>query len=434
MNLLHKRVCVLGLGASGRAAARLAAERGASVVGLDLREDLEPIEGVQMATGPHERRHLLDADLVVVSPGVPSTQEDLRVAADAGVPVLGELAFAWSQFSRVPTVAITGTNGKSTVTWLAGQLLASAGRRPFVGGNLGKPLSDGVLDDEAYDCAVIEVSSYQLEWRAGFEPDVAVILNLTPDHLARHGDMEGYARAKARLFDGLAPGGLAVVPWSDALLNRVTYGRAPRRVWLGAQPGVTRHERTAHVRLADRHGTFDLSDVSLVGAHNLDNVATALLLCMALGVSDDALTGGVAALRPLAHRMELVAEHEGVQFINDSKATNIDATRVGVTGMDRPAVVLLGGQAKGDGFSALAPLLVEQRGVVTFGASGPAIRDELEAAGLEVACCTSMEEAVNLARSMAQPGDAVLLSPGCASFDAYRNFEHRGDAFREVVT
>ncbi|MCO4747449.1 MAG: UDP-N-acetylmuramoyl-L-alanine--D-glutamate ligase [Proteobacteria bacterium] len=433
MNLAGMNVVVMGLGASGRAAAALCAESGASVVGLDLRSSVEPIEGVRLELGPHRRDTLLEADLVVVSPGIPSTQADVRAAYEHGVPVVGELALAFSQFPRVPTIAITGTNGKSTVTWLAGQLLEAAGYRPFVGGNLGKPLSAGVTDTQDYDCAVLEVSSYQLEWATGFTPDVGVILNLTPDHLARHGDMQGYALAKARLFDGIGLGGWAAIPSNDEQLRLVSHTRGGRRAWLGAHPGVVRTGRSVVVQLGDKPLSFDLSGVTLAGEHNLDNVATALLLAIGVGADPAKLQAALAGLQPLAHRMEVVAEKGGVLFINDSKATNVEATRVGLAGLDRKAVVLLGGQAKGDAFSDLVPLLEQHRAAVTFGGSGEEIHAELLAAGFEAVAAGSMENAVELATRLAQAGDAVLLSPGCASFDAFRNFEHRGDVFREVV-
>ncbi|TNE88573.1 MAG: UDP-N-acetylmuramoyl-L-alanine--D-glutamate ligase [Deltaproteobacteria bacterium] len=437
-DLVGKRVCVMGLGASGRAAAKMCVEAGAYVSGLDLRDIVAPIPGVEMHLGPHDRQLLLDADLVVVSPGVPGTQPDILAAYEAGVPVIGELALAFTQLPRVPTVAITGTNGKSTVTWFTGQLLEAAGLRPFVGGNLGNPLSNGVTDGSDYDSAVLEVSSYQLEWRTGFEPDIGVILNLTPDHLARHGDMDGYARAKTRLFAGIGPNGWAVLPRGDERLRATAHMRGGRRAWLGDLPGVVRDGRDVHVRLPagsapaiDQH--YDLTGVDLAGEHNFDNVATALLLTTALGADPARLQRALVGLRPLAHRMEVVGEVEGVRYINDSKATNVEATRVGLSGLDARAVVLLGGQAKGDAFSDLVPLLAEERATVTFGGSGAAIHAELKDAGHEAHAVDTMEEAVRLAATLAEPGDVVLLSPGCASFDAFDNFEHRGEVFRGLV-
>ncbi len=430
--LAGRRVVVVGLRASGRAAATLAARLGARVVGVDLATDVPPIPGVTLELGPHRRQTFLEAELILVSPGVPAAQPDLAAAAAAGVPVLGELAFAAEQLAA-PLVAITGTNGKSTVTHFTGQLLAAAGARPFVGGNLGSPLCNELLAQRdgapASDVLVVEVSSYQLEWPGALRPKVAVVLNLTPDHLARHGDMDNYGRHKLRLFAGMGPDDLGVLPADDARLARLDDGGRGGRAWLGRYPGVVREGRRATVRLPSREATFDLSGIRVPGEHNLDNAATALLLATALGYAPAALQAGLGDLRALPHRMEVVAEQGGVTWINDSKATNVEAAAVGIGGLDRRAVVLLGGEAKGPGFVALAPLLARHRAVITFGGSGAAIADELAAAGVAVIRAGALSEAVSTARGLARSGDAVLLSPGCASFDAFQNFEHRGRVF-----
>jgi UDP-N-acetylmuramoylalanine--D-glutamate ligase len=434
MDVAGRRVVVLGLAHSGRAACALLRDRGADVVGLDLRTDVAAIEGVRLELGPHRRETFLGADLVVTSPGVPSAQPDLVAARSAGVPVVGEVALAWAFADpRVKDrcVGVTGTNGKSTVTWFTGQLLAAAGMKPFVGGNLGRPLSEAVGGD--FDAAAVEVSSYQLEAAGDFRPRAGVILNLTPDHLARHGTMEGYAAAKARLFAHMGPDDLAVIP-HDPLLEAACGSTGGRRAWLGDLPGVVRVGRTARVRLPSGLDVeLDLGGVKVPGEHNLDNAATAALLALAVGAGVASVQAGLGALTALAHRMEVVGEHDGVLWINDSKATNVDAARVGLSGLDRPAVVLLGGEAKGRGFVELAPALRRQRAVVCFGGSGPAIADELASVGIEAVRVPWLADAVTVAAELARPGDVVLLSPGCASFDEFQNFEHRGRAFRELV-
>lgn len=438
VDVVGKTVVVVGLQASGRSAATLAVRGGARVFGLDLRTDVAPIPRVTLELGAHRRETLLGADLVVVSPGVPAAQPDLVAAADAGVPLLGELAFA-STFLDQPMAAITGTNGKSTVTWFAGQLLRAAGLRPFVGGNLGRPLSDAVLAERGgeppADVLVVEVSSYQMELPGRFHPRIGVILNLTPDHLARHGDMDTYGLHKLGLFARMGSDDLAVLPGGDERLARLAreHPGGGRRAWLGALPGVVREGRTARIEVGDLACTLDLSAIRIPGEHNLDNAATAALVALALGAEVAAVQHGVAGLAALPHRMEIVAERDGVTFINDSKATNVEAAVVGLRGLDRPAVVLLGGQAKGAGFAALAPLLGRHRAVVTFGGSADAIAAELETAGVQVERAGSLADAVARARALAHTGDAVLLSPGCASFDAFDNFEHRGRVFRALA-
>jgi UDP-N-acetylmuramoylalanine--D-glutamate ligase len=434
VELAGKNVVVMGMARSGVAAARLAAHRGARVVGVDLRTDVAPIPGVELQLGPHRRETFFGADLIVVSPGVLPTQPDVVAAEAAGVQVVGELGFA-AEFLPQPAVGITGTNGKSTVTFFTGQLLRAAGFHPFVGGNLGTPLCAAALEPAAPDVLVVEVSSYQLERAGRFHPKAGVILNLTPDHLARHGDLDGYARAKLHLFDRFGPRDLAVLPADDARLARLAHGGPGARAWLGRLPGVVRTGREIRIDVPDLglDASFDLDGFAIPGEHNQDNAATAALLALAMGASTSAIQASLAGLQPLAHRMEIVADRGGVRWIDDSKATNVDATRVGLTGLGHTAVVLLGGEAKGGGFGELAPLLAGQRAVICFGGSGPAIASELEAVGVKVHRVGRMAEAVALARDLARPGDVVLLSPGCASFDEFTDFEHRGRVFAELA-
>jgi UDP-N-acetylmuramoylalanine--D-glutamate ligase len=437
MDLVGKNVVVCGLAASGRAAAELAVSKGARVVGVDLKTDAEPIPGVTLELGPHRRETFTSADLVVVSPGVPATQPDLQAARAAGVPVLGELAFAWNDLD-LPCVAITGTNGKSTVTHFTGQLLTSAGFRPFVGGNLGTPLCRAVGGD--HDVLVVEVSSYQLEWPGTFAPKVGIILNLTPDHLARHGDMEGYAAAKVKLFERMGPDDVAIVPHTDErLIRHADRHPAPVRAWLGGMPGVRRSGSRAVLGLPARAGRsaweldLDLSTLTVPGDINRENAATAALLAIAMGADPSRVAAGIGALTALPHRMQVVGERDGVLWIDDGKATNVEAAAIGIGGLDRTAVVLLGGQAKGPGFDALAPLLARHRAVVTLGGSGPDIARELHAAGVATTDVGPLAEAVDAAAGLARPGDAILLSPGCASFDEFQNFVHRSTVFQALV-
>jgi len=421
---------IMGLGLSGRAAAALAVRKGAErVVGLDLRSEVAPLDGVELALGPHRRETLLEAARIIVSPGVPATQPDLVAANAAGVPIFGELAFA-DAFLELPCAAITGTNGKSTVTWFAGQLLEASGMRPFVGGNLGNPLCRAV--DAGFECLVVEVSSYQLEWPGRFNPQLGVILNLTPDHLKRHGDMDGYAAAKCRLFERMGDTEIAAIPSADERLRRHA-GTQGARCWLGAHPGVIREGDAVRLSWPGGHARFDLTGFPIPGAHNRDNAATAAFIAMGLGASREAVAAALPKLRALEHRMEVVVERGEVQWINDSKATNVDATRAGIGGLERPAVVLLGGKAKGPGFAELAPLLRDQRAVITFGGDGAVIADELESSGLSPIRVDGLADAVQRADQEARPGDLVLLSPGCASFDEFDNFEHRGRVFRDLV-
>jgi len=416
-----RKVTVLGARRSGRAAARLALKLGAEVVLTDRDPDAPLMGGVRNEMGGHREQDLVEVALVIVSPGVPAAAPPVQQALAAGVEVVGELGFACGLIdSDVPVVGVTGTNGKSTVTHFTGQLIAGAGVRTFAGGNLGVPLSDACASN--FEAVVVEVSSYQLELPGELEVDAAVVLNLTPDHLARHGSMEVYAATKCRLLERVRPGGLAALPPDDALLRRLAPER-PEIRWLGELPGVVLDDHEAVLE----DGRVDLSPLSAPGAINRWNAAVACLLAHGVGVPLDDLHP--ARLTALPHRMELIAEIDGVQWINDSKATNVDAAYAGLAGLERPAVVLLGGQGKaGADYGALAGCLGDARGLVCFGAAGPEIAATL---GGEVVA--DLATAVERARKLGKRGDAVVLSPACASFDQFMDFEERGEVFRRLV-
>jgi UDP-N-acetylmuramoylalanine--D-glutamate ligase len=415
-------VLVVGMGRSGVAAAKLALHEGAVVTCTDQKGDVQPVEGARLVYGRHDEADFRRAQVVVVSPGVPASHPLLSVARSEGAEVVGELGFAFDRL-RVPVLAVTGTNGKSTTTFLLGQLLSQAGHRPFVGGNLGTPLSLAVGGE--HTIAAVEVSSYQLELPGRFHPRAAAILNLQPDHLGRHGDLATYAAAKCRIFERMTPEDLAVVgpslpgvPWP---LDSVA---APIR-YLGRTPGVTVSDRALSFSGTPDDGELDLRELPLLGRHNAENLAAAMLLAMHAGVRRQQVR--LAELRGLPHRLELVVDAP-VRFIDDSKATNVDAALVGigaVTGAPGTTVVLLGGEGKkGADYARLLPVLRGAR-VVCFGASGPEI-----ARAIPSTVVGKLEEAVRVARTLAGTQGTVLLSPACASFDEFENFEDRGRHFK----
>jgi UDP-N-acetylmuramoylalanine--D-glutamate ligase len=430
MNLDGKRVVVVGMGASGRAAARLALAKGASVIGADLLDGIEPLRGVELVLGPHPPGLFASADMLVLSPGVPPNELKLEAARAAGVAITGELGFAAS-FINAPMIAITGTNGKSTVTSFVAQLAEESGLKVFSGGNLGNPLSHAVLSGERYDVLVVEVSSYQMEYPALFHPHAAVVLNLSPDHLVRHGDMATYARTKCRVFAEMTDSDFAILPARSEALVKASRGTGGERLWMGKHPGVVMQKGGLSMKLRNgRTATIELGRLEVPGAHNRENAAVAALLLFTIGISAEALERGIGVLKGLPHRVQVIGESGGVQWINDSKATNVAATEAALRGVRVPVVLLLGGQAKaGDEFSTLVPFLAAHRAVVTFGASGGDIADELEARGVRAIRAADMASAIRLGHGLAQRGDLVLLSPGCASFDEFRNFEHRGEVF-----
>ena len=456
-DLAGLRVTVVGMGSSGRAAAALLLARGATVTCTDMQAAQPDVPGARCVFGRHAESDFFEADLLVVSPGVPAQSPLLAAAGLRGVPRVGELGLAAATIHArgLPVLAITGTNGKSTTTWFCAQLLDMAHLHCFRGGNLGTPLSalalalirggpvpngaGAVLDPGALRAVVVEVSSYQLELPGPLCPTAAVALNLTPDHLGRHGDMAGYAAAKLRLFHRMQPGALALLPASDPLLRAEAIpgglSEGARLGWLGGGPGVLIDGHTAHLQGSKDDGPIDLGALPVPGRHNLDNVAAAIALAVHAGARREALD--VGRLQPLAHRLERVPSDDGLRWINDSKATNIDATRMGLGGVPQGSIVLLGGEGKeGADYSLLcAPLLEGGHTVLCFGRDGALIAGALHAAAprLSVSTVDSLADAVAAAAASAAPGQTVLLSPACASFDAFRNFEHRGQVFAALV-
>jgi UDP-N-acetylmuramoylalanine--D-glutamate ligase len=420
-----KRITVLGGGLSGRAAATLARDRGAMVVLSDIDPDCPHLEGVENCMGGHPDR-ILETDILVVSPGIPATISPVQNAREYGAEITGELGFA-ARFldSKTPVVAITGTNGKSTVTAFTGQLFEAAGWKTFAGGNLGRPLSEAV--GEYWDVLVVEVSSYQMELPGSFSPNVSVVLNLTPDHLERHGSMENYAGHKFKLLQITRLDGEVVLPKSNEELDllALTIGRDIHR--MDTPSGFVLEGDIARMLGVD----IDLSDLALAGSLNRKNAATACFLAQLAGLPHADLRPNL--LRALPHRMEGLSVEGELLWFNDSKATNVEATLAGVSGMEEPICLLLGGQGKaGADYGALRALFdgpVVR--VIAFGQAGPSIAQAME--GL---CCTLVEtlaDAVVEAVSLTQPGASVVLSPACASFDEFDNFTHRGQAFQSLV-
>lgn len=424
-----RRLLVVGMARSGVAAAKLALAQGYEVVCTDRRADAPVVPGTVAVYGEHRRDDFLGAARIVVSPGVPAAMPELVAARDAGVDVVGELAFA-AEHLTCPILAVSGTNGKSTTTHLLSQLCANAGLRTFEGGNIGRPLSEAVGGE--WDVAVVEVSSYQMELPGRFKPRAAAILNLTPDHLERHGTMDVYGAHKCRMFERMGPDDAAIVPAGDARLRRLAADLPGQRFLLGGHPGVTIEGDTLVLRGVHDPGPVPLAGFSLPGRHNVDNVAAAVLLAVCGGLWRHELD--LSRLVGLAHRMELVHEAGGVRWIDDSKATNVDSALACYDGFPTPFLALLGGKGKaGAHYDALVEPLRRARHVLVFGAEGPTIHAALARAELRAELIPTLREAVPRAATLARPGDTVLLSPACASFDEFVDFEDRGRAFRRWV-
>lgn len=445
-----RRVAVVGMARSGRAAARLLARHGASVVATDLKSaealglglDEWRESGIELRLGEDGTAALAGAEAAVVSPGIPKTAPVLVEAKRLGVPLLGELELA-SRFARASIAAVTGTNGKSTTVTVLGQLLDGLGVPNAVAGNVGTPFSSVVEDVPAHGVLVVEVSSYQLEDVRTFAPRAAAILNVTPDHLDRYDSFAHYAATKAGIFARQTASDAAILPERDVILDPLKPTLAARLFTFGEGDAAGEGARLAGDELFWRedgaaHRLLSRGEISLRGAHNHANVAAALCLLRGVGISptDPRLVAGLRRLKPLAHRLEPVGAAEGVLFYNDSKATNPESLEVALTAFDEPVVLIAGGLAKESDYMRLTPVLARAvAGIVLIGRAADALAAAW--AGLAVPVHRAgddFEAAVELAFRLARERKAaVLLSPGCASFDMFRDYEDRGDRFRAIA-
>jgi UDP-N-acetylmuramoylalanine--D-glutamate ligase len=437
-----KRVVVVGAARSGVAAAELLVRRGASVTLTDTRDQIDEDArlrdaGVQLELGGHRPQTLLGADLIVLSPGVPPAQPAIAAARAAGVPVMGELELA-SRWLRGRVVAITGTKGKSTTTTLTGRMLAAGGHHVLVGGNIGDALSSQVDDSTEETIHVVEASSFQLEGSDTFHPWIAVLLNFSPDHLDRHADIAEYAAAKARVFANQTPQDWAVLNADDESSHVLAQDARSRRLLFAIEHELAEGVVVAGDAIVRRSGGGEqvlvpLSAVKLLGRHLLADVVAAAAVASLAGVDPEAMTRAVQGFTGLEHALEPVGELGGVRFVNDSKATNIEAALRAIQSFGRGLVVILGGRFKGGNFADLRDALRERSAsVVAIGESAPLIHEAL-ATSVPVHDAADMVAAVRTAFAIAKPGDTVVLAPACASFDMFRDYAERGRVFKREV-
>ena len=438
-------VAVIGLGKSGVAATRLLAREGVRVYasdasdhpyGGDALEALRSLRGVALDVGRHDLAQIRGAAAVIVSPGVPPEAPPLAAAREARVPILSEIDLGFRALSGSGTrcIAITGTNGKTTTTALVAHLLRQAGLYAEAAGNIGRPLSDIALQNDHYQWLAVEVSSFQLHDSPHFAPEIAILTNLAPDHLDRYASVEAYYADKRLLFRNARPDHVWVLNGDEPAVLELAAGALGRRVLFSLRhPADGWYDATARRLQLGRDALLARADLGLLGDHNVANALAAALAVREAGVPLAAIGEGLRSFRPLAHRLEPVREVGGVRWINDSKATNIASTVVAVEAMDRPFVLLLGGRHKGEPYTRLAPLLtVRCRLVIAYGESGELIERDL-GGKVPLERGTTFEDVVARARGAARPGDAVLLSPACSSYDMFKNYEERGGAFRKLV-
>jgi UDP-N-acetylmuramoylalanine--D-glutamate ligase len=428
------KIAILGAGESGTGAALLAKAKGHEVLVSDLgiiqdhfKRELEA-EGIEYEEGKHTWERILTAEEVIKSPGIPDKAPLVKALRENGIPVISEIEFA-ARYSTTFTIGITGSNGKTTTTRLTWHLLQQAGLKAGLGGNVGYSFARLVLEGN-YDYFVLELSSFQLDGVLSFRPDIAMLLNITPDHLDRYDyKMENYVASKFRIAMNQGESDLFIFNADDA--NMTDYmsrnGIASRRAPI-AENAIEGTQIKVGASL------FDMLETPLQGRHNYMNALFAVQTAKELGLSDDAIRAGLKSFVNVPHRMERIAEIDGVPYINDSKATNVDAVFYALDAMTTPVVWIVGGQDKGNDYEPLRQLVRQKvRAIVCLGIDNAKI---VEFFGSDIADITetnSAETAAYAAMKLAQPGDTVLLSPACASFDLFRNYEDRGDQFREAV-
>ncbi len=440
------KVLVVGLGTSGLWTARWLAGQGADVIVTErkreseldpdiLRELLEL--GSTLELGGHKKKTFLNVDTIILSPGVPHDMALIKSASEKEIPVVGELELA-SRFIDTPIIAVTGTNGKTTVTTFLGHMLENAGFNVFIGGNIGTPLIAYAAGEQKADYLVLEVSSFQLDTIHTFSPYISIILNISPDHLDRYPDYEAYIQSKLRLYENQGDGQYLILNHDDQRLSSVSPSSGVSLLFYGSEKMEGLHAFLEGGRIsASLNGStkqsFSLDAFALPGSHNQENLLGAVLAGMALGIDAAMIQKTINQFKGLPHRLEYVGEVNGVLFYNDSKATNVDAAVRAVTSFDRSLILIAGGRHKGADY---APLVTAGRGRVkgavflgeAKGLLAESFRDEIPFSLAE-----NMEEAVHRAFSMARDGDAVLLAPACSSFDMFSDYPHRGRVFREAV-
>jgi UDP-N-acetylmuramoylalanine--D-glutamate ligase len=438
-----KRVTVAGAARSGVAAAELLVRRGATVTLSDVRDQLEDEDrlraaGVELELGGHQGGTFTAADLIVTSPGVPRDQPAIEAARAAGIPIIGELELA-SRWIRGKVIAITGTKGKSTTTTLLGRMLQAAGHHVLVGGNIGNALSAQVDDSTDDTIHVIEASSFQLETTVTFHPWIAVLLNFSPDHLDRHATIEEYASAKRRVFARQTEEDWAVLNADDPATVAMAEGSRAARLLFSMRASIDHGvivDGDAIVRrtTSGQETLVPLSSIRLLGRHLVADVVAACAAGSLAGVTPAAMTRAVEGFTGLEHALEPVAEVGGVRFVNDSKATNIEAARRAIESFDNGLVVILGGRFKGGAFGDLVDALEARNAtVVAIGEARRLITDAL-GSRIRVHHAKDMSAAVRTAFASAAPGNTVVLAPACASFDMFRDYAERGRVFKQEVS
>jgi len=445
LDLTGKEIVIIGMARSGMAAAEFLWKRGVHVTLSDsrpaaaLESEIRLLNerNIQYETGGHSTELFDSAELIVVSPGVPLSIPVLRQAAQTGKTLISEIELA-SRYLRGKVIAITGTNGKTTTTTLIGEILRTVGFPVQVGGNIGTPLISLVESSTADTWSVVELSSFQLEAVPTFRPDIAVILNITPDHLDRYASFEAYAQTKLNIFENQVSSDFAVLNHEDPNLQKAAGNVHSQVFWFSGSNKLKCGTYAMGGQIVFDSGkkcewVMACHEVPLKGRHNIENVAAAITAARLAGIPSGSIAESVRNFKAVEHRLEPVAEIDGVRFFNDSKATNVDATIKALEAFESGVILILGGRDKGGDFKMLSRLLQERgKSVILLGEASDKIRTQLEET-VPMTQARSMDDAVKLAFQQAAPGNTVLLAPACASFDMFQNYEHRGREFKAAV-
>jgi UDP-N-acetylmuramoylalanine--D-glutamate ligase len=445
LSVSGKRVLVVGLGKSGVASALFLQQQGAKVTVSDskqedqLRNEIPVLldKGITVESGGHGERTFRQQDLIVISPGVPVNTPVLEPARKLRIPIIGEVELA-TRYLKGQLVAITGSNGKTTTTALAGEVVKAGGFATLVGGNIGTPVISLVGESSDTSYAVLEISSFQLETIEQFHAKVAVVLNVTPDHLDRHGTFQAYWEAKRRIFENQTAEDFAVLNADDPEAAKMANGLKSQIRWFSrkkeVEPGAfVRGNQILYKDVRGEREIMSQGDMQLKGAHNVENVLAAVAIGSILGIAPAKIRDAVRNFKAVEHRLEFVASVNGVDYYNDSKATNVDATIKALESFPRNIHIILGGKDKGSDYTVLKALLAERvKRVYTIGAAAEKIESHLGDV-VPLTRAVTLDNAVRKAAEAASPGDVVVLAPACASFDQFTSYEHRGKVFKDLV-
>ena len=445
INIRDKKITVIGLGTSGTAAATLANHLGARVFGSDSSENFQVSNNalyllnnhIASETGLHSKR-IYDADLWIISPGIPNDADIVKKAQDRGIPIVGEIEFA-SWYTDSPIVAVTGSNGKTTTVNILSEMCQSENVQSIMAGNMGIPFSERVLKEikkpKQNLAYILEISSFQMEFVLHFCPKIAVYTNLSPDHLDRHGTMDEYINMKLKMIKNMGDDGYIVFNADDPQLIMALEGHDSKLVPFSMmRTGLTYSIDSKNINTLTGNHLLSVDDIALPGKHNLSNMLCAATSSSLMGISDKHITNVMKTFIGVEHRLENVAIIKDVTYINDSKATNLDSVSVAIQSFNKPVVLILGGRNKGADFRLLLPHIKSShvRDIISYGEAGGQISTAIGDAVRSVQV-TDLNSAVKTAQRLAAPGDVVLLSPGCASFDQFANFEERGRYFKTKV-